>query len=70
MNAAPSNSNSPAVSTAKLAEDDIDINGVQEETGLSREAAKSLLRRPDLAAMSTGKVGRSRVWPARHCWPS
>lgn len=44
-------------------EEEIDINGVQEATGLGREAAKSLLRRPELAAMSTGRVGRSRVWP-------
>ena len=39
-----------AASAAKFSEDEIDINGVQAATGLSREAAKSLLRRDELAA--------------------
>jgi len=58
---AKSTGETPAVT--KFSEDDIDIKGVEAATGLGREAAKSLLRRPELASMSTGKVGRSRVWP-------
>ncbi|MFC1407135.1 MULTISPECIES: hypothetical protein [Streptacidiphilus] len=61
--AATGKSATPAASKTKITEGDIDINGIQEETGLGREAAKSLLRRPELAAMSTGKVGRNRIWP-------
>lgn len=63
--AAPAKGAGQAAAAPAFSEDEIDIKGIEAATGLSREAAKSLLRRPEIAAMSTGKVGRSRVWPRK-----
>lgn len=58
----PQETEQPAPTTA-ASEDVIDINGIAELTGRNVEAIKSLMRRPELAAMSIGKIGRSRFWP-------
>lgn len=44
--------------------DVIDVIGIAKAAGKEPDAIRSLMRRrPDLAAMSTGKVGRNLVWP-------
>jgi hypothetical protein len=42
---------------------------IQQLTGKGTEAVKTLVRRPEVAALSSGKVGRLRVWPAAALLP-
>ncbi|MFD8316159.1 hypothetical protein [Kitasatospora purpeofusca] len=42
---------------------------IEQLTGRSKEAVKTLVRRPEIAGLSSGKVGRSRVWPAADLLP-
>lgn len=42
---------------------------IERLTGRSKEAVKTLVRRPEIADLSTGKVGRSRVWPKETLLP-
>jgi hypothetical protein len=42
---------------------------IERLTGRSKEAVKTLVRRPEIAALSSGKVGRARVWPKETLLP-
>ncbi|MFE6055377.1 helix-turn-helix transcriptional regulator [Kitasatospora sp. NPDC056446] len=42
---------------------------IERLTGRGKEAVKTLVRRPEIADLSSGKVGRSRVWPAAALLP-
>ncbi|WP_457029294.1 helix-turn-helix transcriptional regulator [Kitasatospora sp. P5_F3] len=42
---------------------------IERLTGRTKEAVKTLVRRPEIADLSSGKVGRSRVWPAATLLP-
>ncbi|MEY9846081.1 hypothetical protein ABH940_003166 [Streptacidiphilus sp. BW17] len=42
---------------------------IERLTGRGKEAVKTLVRRPEVADLSSGKVGRSRVWPAAALLP-
>ncbi|WP_034089086.1 helix-turn-helix transcriptional regulator [Streptacidiphilus albus] len=43
---------------------------IERLTGKGKEAVKSLVRRPEIASLSSGKVGRARVWPAQALLPA
>ncbi|MDH6138531.1 putative DNA-binding transcriptional regulator AlpA [Kitasatospora sp. GP30] len=43
---------------------------IEKLTGKGKEAVKSLVRRPEIAELSSGKVGRARVWPAEALLPA
>ncbi|MFI5527072.1 hypothetical protein ACIA8O_00795 [Kitasatospora sp. NPDC051853] len=42
---------------------------IERLTGKGKEAVKTLVRRPEIAELSSGKVGRLRVWPAATLLP-
>ena len=50
---------------APVATDLIDVSGIVALTGREPEAIKSFVRRPEVAAASSGKVGNYRVWPRK-----
>lgn len=55
----------PAAVTAPAASDLIDVPGITALIRRDPQAVNSFVRRPEIAAASTGKVGRNRVWPRR-----
>ncbi|MFF2611690.1 hypothetical protein [Kitasatospora sp. NPDC058046] len=63
----------PPVTTEKPAttptSDVLTTAAIERLTGRGKEAVKTLVRRPEIADLSSGKVGRSRVWPAAALLP-
>lgn len=55
----------PAPATAPPASDLIDVPAITALVRRDAQAVNSFVRRPEIAAASTGKVGRNRVWPRR-----
>ncbi|MEV7596872.1 hypothetical protein AB0O91_05725 [Kitasatospora sp. NPDC089797] len=49
--------------------DVLTTTAIERLTGRGKEAVKTLVRRPEIADLSSGKVGRSRVWPAAALLP-
>jgi hypothetical protein len=58
-----------ASSTPSPVLDVLTTGAIERLTGRSKEAVKTLVRRPEIAALSSGKVGRARVWPKETLLP-